>query len=206
MKQTERQERSRGMILQAALEEFGTQGYDRVSMETICSRHGISKGMMYHYYSNKDELFLVCAKLMYQALETRMKQKMEEFSQCPALDAVKGFFVLRLDFFQEYPYYKTIFEAASIHPPKHLTERLAELHAPVRRMNKQFLQRHILRTNLRPGLTPEQAERYFESISAVFRLILVRYETEDTDAYQMLHNSEELLQMILFGILQEEQS
>ena len=53
MTQKERQERSREEIYQAALEEFGTSGYDNVNMERICGNHGISKGMMYHYYSNK---------------------------------------------------------------------------------------------------------------------------------------------------------
>ena len=59
MTQKERQERSRQEIFRAAMEEFGTRGYEEVTMERICSGHGISKGMMYHYYSNKDELFPV---------------------------------------------------------------------------------------------------------------------------------------------------
>lgn len=44
MKQQERQERSRREIFQAAMEEFGAHGYDKVSMENLCTRHGISKG------------------------------------------------------------------------------------------------------------------------------------------------------------------
>ena len=36
MTQKERQERSREEIYQAALEEFGTYGYDKVNMERIC--------------------------------------------------------------------------------------------------------------------------------------------------------------------------
>ena len=36
MTQKERQERSREEIYQAALEEFGTSGYDNVNMERIC--------------------------------------------------------------------------------------------------------------------------------------------------------------------------
>ena len=56
MTQKERQERSREMIYQAALQEFGTYGYGGVNMEGICGRHGISKGMMYHYFSRKDDL------------------------------------------------------------------------------------------------------------------------------------------------------
>ena len=68
MTQKERQERSRKEIYQAALEEFGTYGYDKVNMERICGNHGISKGMMYHYYSNKDELFLLCVERTFQEL------------------------------------------------------------------------------------------------------------------------------------------
>ena len=46
MTQKERQERSRKEIFQAAMEEFGTNDYDQVTMESICTRHKISKGMM----------------------------------------------------------------------------------------------------------------------------------------------------------------
>ena len=46
MTQKERREHSRGEIYRAALEEFGTNGYDQVNMERICGNHGITKGMM----------------------------------------------------------------------------------------------------------------------------------------------------------------
>ena len=72
MKQAQRQERSRREILQAAMEEFGTYNYSDVTIDNICSRHGISKGMMYHYYSGKDDLFLLCAREMFQALKEHM--------------------------------------------------------------------------------------------------------------------------------------
>ena len=42
MTQKERQERSKREILQAAMEEFGNYGYEKVTVESICSRHGIS--------------------------------------------------------------------------------------------------------------------------------------------------------------------
>ena len=69
MTQKERQERSREEIYQAALEEFGTSGYDNVNMERICGNHGISKGMMYHYYSSKDALFLLCVERTFAELK-----------------------------------------------------------------------------------------------------------------------------------------
>ena len=49
MTQQERQARSRAKIFEAAMDEFGTQPFEDVTMDAICSRHAISKGMMYHY-------------------------------------------------------------------------------------------------------------------------------------------------------------
>ena len=80
MTQKERQERSRKEIYQAALEEFGTYGYDKVNMERICGNHGISKGMMYHYYSNKDELFLLCVERTFQELRAHVERDMAHLS------------------------------------------------------------------------------------------------------------------------------
>ena len=59
MRQEERKERSRNLIIKAAMEEFASSGYGAASIEIICNRHGISKGMMYHYFHGKDELFRI---------------------------------------------------------------------------------------------------------------------------------------------------
>lgn len=103
MTQKERQERSRHEIYCAALEEFGTQEYDRVSMEQICSRHGISKGMMYHYYSNKDELFLLCVQETFQMLREHVEREAAALDGQDASCAIKAYFVIRENFFRSRP-------------------------------------------------------------------------------------------------------
>lgn len=45
-------------ILNAALKEFSSQGYDRASTNVIAKEAGISKALMFHYVSSKQELFL----------------------------------------------------------------------------------------------------------------------------------------------------
>ncbi|QTD41812.1 TetR/AcrR family transcriptional regulator [Sporosarcina sp. Te-1] len=49
----------RNAILNAALKEFSTQGYDNASTNVIAKEAGISKALMFHYVGNKQELFLV---------------------------------------------------------------------------------------------------------------------------------------------------
>ncbi len=43
-------------IIKAAVEEFLEKGYSSTSMDAIASRAGISKGGLYHYFRNKDEI------------------------------------------------------------------------------------------------------------------------------------------------------
>ena len=92
MTQKERQERSREEIYQAALNEFGTHGYDNVNMERICGNHGISKGMMYHYYSSKDELFLLCVERTFAELKACVEQELPRLENCTTPDAIREFF------------------------------------------------------------------------------------------------------------------
>ena len=49
----------RDAILNSALKEFSMQGYDNASTNIIAKNAGISKALMFHYVSNKQELFLV---------------------------------------------------------------------------------------------------------------------------------------------------
>ena len=93
MTQKERQERSRREILRAAREEFGSHDYGQVTMEGICSRHGISKGMMYHYYANKDELFLLCVQDTFLSLRAYVEQEAEKLAGQKNFDAIKKYFM-----------------------------------------------------------------------------------------------------------------
>ena len=68
MKQSERRAKSRAAILDAAFAEFGERGYAGATVDGVCARGSISKGMMYHYYKGKDELFCECVKEMFSAL------------------------------------------------------------------------------------------------------------------------------------------
>ncbi|MEV8314985.1 TetR/AcrR family transcriptional regulator [Streptomyces sp. NPDC059900] len=56
-----RKERER-LILDAAADEFGRQGYARGSTARVAARAGITKPMIYEYFGSKDGLYLTCLK------------------------------------------------------------------------------------------------------------------------------------------------
>ena len=95
MTQAERQKRSKEEIYQAALEEFGKADFEAVTMDSICLNHSISKGMMYHYYANKSELFLACAQEIFRELNDYLRHEAEALEDQPAFEAIKHYFLLR---------------------------------------------------------------------------------------------------------------
>ena len=78
MTQKERQAKSRQMIREAAESEFSASGYEAFTVDQLCARHGISKGMLYHYYTGKDQLFLLCVEDAFQGLEAYLRGQMED--------------------------------------------------------------------------------------------------------------------------------
>ena len=51
-------EDKRQRILQACLEEFSAHGYENASTNRIVQAAGISKGLLFHYFGSKKQLFL----------------------------------------------------------------------------------------------------------------------------------------------------
>ncbi|AGB20072.1 TetR/AcrR family transcriptional regulator [Thermoanaerobacterium thermosaccharolyticum] len=48
----------RNKIIEASLEEFSKKGYERASTNVIVKNAGISKGLLFHYFKSKKNLFI----------------------------------------------------------------------------------------------------------------------------------------------------
>ena len=68
----------RRQLLDASAQVFTERPYDAVSMSEIATRAGISKGLLYHYFSSKEELFGA-------TLETAARDLAESIAPDPAL-------------------------------------------------------------------------------------------------------------------------
>ena len=205
MKQQERQKKSKEKILQAAITEFSASGYDKVTMENICTRHGISKGMMYHYYSGKEDLFLLCVQNMYQMMQQYLEENMAELEKKDALHALKEFWMLRESFFGEHPPFKNIFENALLRTPPHLFEKIEEIRGPIEALNRQFLHRTIGKIELRENLKKENVSIYLEAMESVFWKLVEQYRREQriSDVHSLMEAARELWDMVLLGVVRQ---
>lgn len=151
MKRLEKNQQTRRRIMDSALAEFAQQGYGGSSVNTICSAQGISKGIIYHYFKTKDELYLACVEECFRELTEYLQANVP--TQGAAEAQLEGYFSARVDFFRTHPVYQPIFREAVISPPAQLTAEIQARKQAFDALNISILERLLRSLSLRPGIT-----------------------------------------------------
>lgn len=183
-------------IQEAALEEFGENGYSGGTINNICKR-GINKGLIYHNFKNKDELYLVCLENSCAKLVSMIKE-----SGCVS-DQLQ-YMKLRMHFFTQYPNEAHIFFEAILEPREKLRDRIKQILEPFEKINEKIYRRVVSDITLRDGITEEDAIDYFRQMQQMFNgyfsSCAYRYMTLDKRIREHEMNLSKLLDFMLYGI------
>lgn len=189
----------------AAFQEFGTLGYENVNIEKICKVHGISKGMMYHYFSNKDDLFLACVQKVIEDLTSFVQKHLSEIENKDVSLSIRDFILLRQMYFDHHVQQKTIMETAMVKPPAHLKAQIHDLRKPLIEINHKFLKEQLKKIQLRKEIDEEKAIRYIETLDIFFQSILREFVSDSTQNMNtLIQGVNDLLDLFLFGITEQE--
>lgn len=64
-------ERTKGQILEAALNEFASHGYDGAKVHQIAKSAGCNARLIYHYFENKERLYTAALRRIYSEIRER---------------------------------------------------------------------------------------------------------------------------------------
>jgi AcrR family transcriptional regulator len=73
--QVERSEATRGALVRAGRELFGSRGYGGVGTEEIVARAGVTRGALYHQFADKQDLFRAVLEAMEQEVIGRVAEQ-----------------------------------------------------------------------------------------------------------------------------------
>lgn len=93
----------RNAILNAALKEFSSQGYGKASTNVIAKETGISKALMFHYVSNKQELFLVVYDYFSDLIKKEYFELMN-YDEKDIFDRLRQSYLLQIKLSEKYPW------------------------------------------------------------------------------------------------------
>lgn len=96
-------EKRRDDILNSALKEFASQGYDKASTNIIAKEAKISKALMFHYVGSKKDLFLA----VYDYFSDYIKQKyfdLMNYSERDIFKRLRQSYLLQIEMLKKYPF------------------------------------------------------------------------------------------------------
>ncbi len=195
MTNEERIEQSKNKIFQAALTEFAANGYRGSSVNNI-TKAGIPKGLLYHIYKNKDEIYLACVERCYRELMDYI---------CSDEVSIDSYISKRQEFFTKNPDIGKII-AATMHPvsPK-VDEQLKEITEPFRQFNRSYFKSVLDTVRLRENVSEETAMQYFFLIQNALNFYFANGEESEEAWVRHEEALPQILDLVLFGIADKEE-
>lgn len=89
-------------IINAAIKEFAGKGYDRASTNEIVKEAGISKGLLFHYFQNKKQLFLFVFDYCYDLVIDEFYKKID-FNETDFFMRMRQAIMVKMEMLTTYP-------------------------------------------------------------------------------------------------------
>jgi len=96
-------ENRKDAIINAALMEFATKGYDEASTIVIAKNARISKGLMFHYVNSKKDLFLFLYDYCTDMINKEYLEIMN-FNERDIFERLRQSYLLQLELLQKHPW------------------------------------------------------------------------------------------------------
>ncbi|MGL4282449.1 TetR/AcrR family transcriptional regulator [Eubacterium aggregans] len=160
MTKEQRTAMSKKKIIEAAIREFGKNGYKGASVNSICNT-GIPKGLLYHNFKNRDEIYIACVKECYDALLVCLKGSDSEYS-------LQAYMSARWGFFEAFPMKANIIFETMLHCSQHLYKEIEGAKSPFNQFNHDYFNVLLHRLDLREDISAEEAMKHFSLIQLMF--------------------------------------
>lgn len=205
MKREEKNALARQRILDGAMREFSEKGYEGASLNTVCAENDISKGIIYHHFKDKSQLYLLCVQECFQALTAYLQAARASFR--PGEEGLQDYFSARLRFFAEHPRYLGIFADAALRPPAELAGEIAACRRDFDALGISVLTGYLEGKPLRDGLTipaiVEEFRTYMDYFNYRFRAAFAQSSCPETILKQHEERCRKQIDVLLHGVLGE---
>lgn len=205
MKRNEQIEQMKMKIIQGAIKEFNKHGYVMASMNHICQHAEISKGIIYHYFEDKDELYLACVQVCYKTL---YEYYLDNGKICIQNGDIRTFMQLRIAFFKAYPELRGLFFHALLRTPTRLKPNIDALKTSLTNLNNEVYANYLKKLKLREHVNIKKAVLYLDvmqnAYNDYFRNTIESEEDFDGIVQQHEERIPEWIDMMVYGIAEEE--
>ncbi len=110
-------------IINAAIKEFARKGYDKASTNEIVKEADISKGLLFHYFGNKKQMFFFLFDYCYERIAEEFYEKMD-FNEKDFFARIRLAVMIKMELLVNYPDIFKFMEHAYLDDSTEIKEKL----------------------------------------------------------------------------------
>ncbi|SHO66348.1 transcriptional regulator, TetR family [Pseudoxanthobacter soli DSM 19599] len=143
---------TRKRILKAAKDEFARRGLGGARIDTIAAKAKANKGMIYHYFGNKEDLFRIVLEEAYA--DIRNAERKLDLDKLDPEEAMTRLVEFTWKYYLANPEFLTLVNSENLHKGRHIaaSESIREMHRPFVGLVQLILDRGVEAGVFRPGI------------------------------------------------------
>lgn len=147
-------EATRQKLLAAARREFADSGLAGARVDEIAARAGVNKQLVYHYFGDKDALYLAVLEWVYE--EIRTQERNLNLTGLPPVQAIRKLVESSFDHLAAHPDFILLLNDENRGGARHVrgSQRLEAMHSPLVSMVSKILSEGVREGVFRKGINP----------------------------------------------------
>lgn len=115
----------RSRILEAALKEFAAKGYKKASTNTIVREANVSKGLLFHYFISKKDLYVFIVESALDAISQELNDGVN-FADRDVIKRISTSAIIKIESYIKHPLFSQIFETVQFVEDEEIQERIGK--------------------------------------------------------------------------------
>jgi AcrR family transcriptional regulator len=150
-------------ILETGIAEFATNGLDRTNINVIAKKAGISVGVLYKYYEDKEAFFLACLRRSLDVLESVLQEVVA--SEDKILVRAEKMIRAVLHYSREYSNYINMYNEITSGSSKKFAPLLAsEIESVTAKTYTVFIEKAMANGDIRKDINPRLFAFFFDNL------------------------------------------
>lgn len=197
-------DRTSQAILQAATREFAEKGIGGARVDAIAERAGVNKRMIYHYFGDKQGLYLAVLEEAYVSIRTA--EAALRLETADPEDGIRRLTAFTWHYFLDHPEFLSLLATENLHKAENLggSAKVLSLHSPFIGQLRELLEKGAGQGRFRDGLDPVDVYISIASLAAFYlsnRYTLSTIFVRDLAAPERLeHWGEHIVHVVLASI------
>lgn len=134
-------ERTLRIIMLAAREEFAKVGFEGARVDKVAESSGVSKGLIYHYFASKDDLFIAVLEDCY--LELRSQNEELILDTFEPVEGIRQLIAHTYRYFADHPEFIVLVNSENMMKAEHLKRsvKVGKMYEPLSLRLKELVER-----------------------------------------------------------------